>query len=67
MWRWPAYDDEPEAVKMRLVAYKAQSEPLIDWYRQRGLLAEVESAGTPAEVFDKISGVISKHSGAGKW
>jgi len=60
-------DDEPEAVKMRLVAYKAQSEPLIDWYRQRGLLAEVESAGTPAEVFDKVAGVISKHSGARQW
>ncbi len=60
-------DDEPEAVKTRLVAYKAQSEPLIGWYRERGLLAEVESSGTPVEVFAKISDVLSKHSGAGKW
>ncbi len=31
-------DDTPEVIRQRLVAYRQQTEPLLDYYRQRGLL-----------------------------
>lgn len=37
-------DDEPETVLSRLAAYHDQTEPLIDFYRSRGKLAEVQGA-----------------------
>jgi adenylate kinase len=35
-------DDNPEAFKIRLAAYKAQTAPLSDYYRGRGLLCETD-------------------------
>jgi adenylate kinase len=37
-------DDEETAVRNRLVVYKKQTEPLIAFYAQRGLLANVDAA-----------------------
>lgn len=37
-------DDTQEVVRTRLTAYHAQTEPLEAYYRQRGLLAEVDGA-----------------------
>jgi len=35
-------DDNPETIRQRLVDYHVKTEPLIDFYRQRGLLVNVE-------------------------
>jgi adenylate kinase len=40
-------DDKPEAVKKRLQEYGAKTEPLRRFYRDRGLLTEIEGVGTP--------------------
>lgn len=40
-------DDKPENVRMRLQEYGAKTEPLRRFYRERGLLTEVEGVGTP--------------------
>ena len=40
-------DDRPENVRMRLEEYGAKTEPLRRYYRERGLLTEVEGVGTP--------------------
>ncbi|MDR0376171.1 MAG: adenylate kinase [Spirochaetaceae bacterium] len=36
-------DDKPEAVRKRLDVYRAQTAPLIDFYRARGLLTDVDA------------------------
>jgi adenylate kinase len=36
-------DDRPEAVRKRLDVYRAQTAPLIDYYRVRGLLTDVDA------------------------
>jgi len=36
-------DDKPEAIKNRLVVYRRQTEPLIDFYANSGLLADVNA------------------------
>ena len=38
-------DDRPETVRARLKVYHEQTAPLIDYYRQAGLLVEVDGAG----------------------
>jgi adenylate kinase len=37
-------DDKPETVRHRIDVYKAQTAPLIDYYRQKGLLVEIDGA-----------------------
>jgi adenylate kinase len=44
-------DDKPEAVRNRLVVYKEKTAPLIQYYRDLGILADVDASGTPEEVF----------------
>ena len=38
-------DDKPETVRARLKVYRRQTAPLIDYYRQAGLLVEVDASG----------------------
>ena len=40
-------DDKPESVKKRLHEYGTKTEPLRRFYRERGLLTEIEGVGTP--------------------
>lgn len=37
-------DDRPETVRARLVTYHEQTDPVVGYYRERGLLREVDSA-----------------------
>ena len=47
-------DDEPETVKARLAVYHKETEPLKDFYAQRGLLKSVENQPTVAETSQVI-------------
>lgn len=53
-------DDKEEAIKHRLDVYVAQTQPLIDYYKKRGLIREVKTnnALTPAEVFELTKKVL---------
>ena len=42
-------DDQPETVRNRLQVYKAQTFPLIDYYRNKGNLRTVQGTGTVDE------------------
>jgi adenylate kinase len=46
-------DDRPESVKVRLAAYARETAPLINFYKDHGLLVSVSAAGSPDEVFDR--------------
>jgi adenylate kinase len=43
-------DDQPEAIRTRLRVYAEQTAPLIDYYRQHGLLVSVDGAKPRDEV-----------------
>jgi adenylate kinase len=43
-------DDQPAAVKVRMDAYLECTRPLIEFYRQRGLLVDIDASGTPDEI-----------------
>ena len=48
------HDDEPETVKARLEVYHRETEPLKDFYAQRGLLKPVENQPTVEETSQAI-------------
>jgi adenylate kinase len=43
-------DDQPETVKHRLRTFHASTAPLIDYYKERGLLKTVEGVGSAEEI-----------------
>ena len=53
-------DDKAETVLSRLTVYHAQTEPLIDFYKQRGLLKEIDGAQPMDECYAAIMAVLGK-------
>ena len=51
-------DDAPETVRERLKVYHTETEPLVEFYRQRGLLRPVASAGDREETTAAILAVL---------
>jgi adenylate kinase len=47
-------DDQPDVIRQRLVAYREQTEPLLDYYGKQGLLKTVDGLGTVDEIFARI-------------
>ncbi len=53
-------DDDNEAViRNRLVVYADKTEPLIEHYRQRGLLQSVEAHGNIEAITERIEGILA--------
>jgi adenylate kinase len=48
-------DDTEETVRNRMSVYRAQTEPLIAYYRRQGILRPVEGAGSIEEIFSRIA------------
>ena len=52
-------DDQPETVRNRLEVYAANTAPLINYYRAKGLIKDVDSNGLSIDqVYDKIKEVL---------
>ena len=52
-------DDKPETIAKRLAVYHRETEPLADYYEQRGLLRRFDGTRTPTEVHDHIRATIA--------
>jgi adenylate kinase len=52
-------DDKPETIKKRLAVYHEQTEPLIDWYDERGLLRRFDGVRSPEEVHSHIRATLA--------
>jgi len=52
-------DDKPEVVQKRLEVYHAETEPLVSYYDERGLLRRVDGTRSPTEVHDHIRAVLA--------
>jgi adenylate kinase len=51
-------DDDRDTIRERFRQYNRLTEPLIEYYRGRGLLCQIDGEGTPDEVFSRIQGAI---------
>jgi adenylate kinase len=52
-------DDKPEVIKNRLAQYREKTEPLIDYYEERGILNTVAGEASPDEVEERIHAVLA--------
>ena len=53
-------DDKPETVLHRIEVYNQNTEPLIGYYKEKGLLKAVDGSGTPEEVFEAVKALVEK-------
>ena len=53
-------DDKPEKVKTRLEVYDASTAPLIEYYKAKGVLVDVDASPAPEVVFDSLKKALTK-------
>jgi adenylate kinase len=47
-------DDDRETIRERFRQYSRLTQPLLDYYRDRGLLRQIDAEGTPDDVFARV-------------
>ena len=52
-------DDNAETMKTRMAAYRAQTEPLLPYYRAKGVLKKVDGMAVMDEVYRQIRAVLA--------
>ncbi|THG34713.1 adenylate kinase [Glaciibacter flavus] len=52
-------DDSVDAIRHRQEVYSRETAPLVEIYRDRGLLVDVDGVGTPDEVGDRIADALA--------
>ena len=53
-------DDTEDAIMRRLSLYEEETAPLLDWYKKRNLLAEINGTGSPDAVTRRVVGAIDE-------
>jgi adenylate kinase len=51
-------DDTQEVIENRLAVYRDETEPLLDFYRERGLLYEVDGEGDISQVRERVLNTV---------
>jgi len=53
-------DDKPETIESRLAVYQEQTAPLIEYYRARNILGELDGAGLVSVVQDRLVALLAQ-------
>lgn len=53
-------DDRPEAIRERLSEYQNKTAPLVDFYRKKDILLDIDGQGSPDEVYERIEEAIAE-------
>jgi adenylate kinase len=56
-------DDTPAAIEKRLAEYERETAPLIDWYRDLGLLEVIDGQGSTYDVTQRLFAVVDFRCG----
>ena len=54
-------DDREEVIAERLAAYERQTRPLVDYYRQQGVLKDVDGMAAPEAVTKNVLGLLAQN------
>ena len=54
-------DDNPDTVRLRLETYDEKTRPLIEYYRQDGVLKTVDGSGDAESIYKEIVRIVSLH------
>ena len=60
-------DDNEETIRKRLAVYEAETQPLLDFYRGRGILLEIDGLGSVAEVTARIQEALGPLDVPSRW
>ncbi len=52
-------DDNEETVRKRIEVYREQTKPVIEYYKHKGRLYEIDASRTIGDVFESIVGVLN--------
>jgi adenylate kinase len=52
-------DDKPEVIRNRLDRYHGETEPLVGYYEDRGLLHRIDGSAAPDEVYESIRATLA--------
>ena len=52
-------DDKPQVVKHRLEQYREKTEPLVEWYSERGLLERIDGSKPPDDVYEDVRALMA--------
>ena len=55
-------DDKPETIESRLAVYQEQTQPLIKYYKNRGILSELDGSGLVDAVRERLVVLLSQPS-----
>ena len=55
-------DDRPEAITVRLEVYEHSTAPLIQFYRQQGLLLAIPATGSPVQIADRTMNALDQRT-----
>ncbi len=53
-------DDRPATIKKRFVVYRKETEPVIRYYRRKGVLQRIDGRGSPEEVYRDVKRILKK-------
>lgn len=51
-------DDDPKSISVRLDVYDKATEPVLDYYRKRGLYRKIDGGGVTNEILKELTGAI---------
>ena len=54
-------DDEPETVKKRVQVYNQETAPLVEHYKKKKIIVDIDASKKPKEVFNEAVIVIERH------
>ncbi len=53
-------DDKPEVIRKRFRVYNEETKPLLSYYREKGILYEIDASGEVSEITKSILGVLNE-------
>ncbi len=54
-------DDNEKAIRIRLKAYEEDTLPLVDYYRRKNALCQVDGSGEPEEITKSLLSIVKTH------
>ena len=51
-------DDTPKVIKERFKVYHRETEPVISYYKKKGIMKQIDASGTPKEVYSLVKKLI---------
>ncbi len=55
-------DDKPDAIRNRLIVYKNQTQPLIEYYSKKGILRTVDGGRDISGIFEDIKMILEEYA-----